>query len=73
MSDFGLVVIIVGAMLVGLAAAVVLEYRGFYQRAEGKLTISEYIYNYLGRSRKVTAVASFILGAAFVHFVSGMF
>jgi len=72
MSDFALVVIIVGSMLVALAAAVVLEWRGFYQRHEGKVTISEYIYDGLGRSRKVTAVAGFLAGAAFVHFLSGV-
>lgn len=72
-SDFELVVVIVGAMIVALAAAIVLEWRGFQAsyRARGDVTISEYIYYGLGRSRKVVAIAGFIAGAAFCHFIAG--
>lgn len=72
MSDFALVVVIVGAMLVALAGAVVLEWRGFQAewRAKGDVTISEYIHNGLGRSRPVLAIVSFIVGAAFAHFIA---
>lgn len=71
MSDFVFVVITVGSMLVALASAVVLEWRGFYARYNGNVTISEFIYNGLGKSRKTVAIAAFIVGAAFVHFISG--
>ncbi len=73
MSDFALVVVIVGAMLLALAAAVVLEWRGFQQAwiRRGQVTISAFVFNGLGKSRKTVSVASFIAGAAFVHFLSG--
>ena len=71
MSDFALVIGIIGALVVAGVLAVILEWRGFYQREGGRVTISEYIYAGLGRSRPVIAWASFVAGAAFVHFISG--
>ena len=71
MSDFTLVLTVVGALIVAGLALIVLEYRGFKAQYQGdpSRTISAYIHNALFRSVPTAAWVGLVVGAAFTHFM----